>query len=100
MAESRVCLGHNERVARSNKMNKLLESPLKTPIDQSLRVVVKKGPTSMETSLEEIEENYASKPEWKVIEEGGVLSVPVEELRMINPPGPDRSGKVNFKEKK
>ena len=44
----------------------------------------------METSLKELEENYASKAEWKVIEGGGVLSVPVEEFRIINPPKPDR----------
>ena len=29
-----------------------------------------------------------------------MLSVPVEELRMINPPKPDREGKVRFEEKK
>ena len=54
----------------------------------------------METSLKELEENYERKPEWKVIEDGGVLSIPVEELRMENPPRPDRSGQVIFKEKK
>ena len=27
-----------------------------------------------------------SKLEWKVIEDGGVLSIPMEELRMENPP--------------
>ena len=37
---------------------------------------------------------------WKLIEDGGVLSIPVEELRMENPPRPDRSGQVVFKEKK
>ena len=36
----------------------------------------------------------------KVIEEGGVLSIPLEELRMEKPPRPDRSGQVVFKEKK
>ena len=45
---------------------------------------------SVETSLKELEENYARKPEWKVIEDGGVLSIPVEEFRMTNPPHPDR----------
>ena len=48
-----------------------------------------------------LEDIYESKPEWKVIEDGGVLSIPVEELRMQNPPRPDRSsGQVVFKEKK
>merc|ERR1712083_351843 len=65
------------------------------------RVLIKKGPVSVETSLKELEENYKSKPEWKVIEDGGVLSIPVEGLRMENPPNPDRlSGQVVFKEKK
>ena len=95
MAESNVCLGHEERVARKNKISKLLGSPLKTP-DQNLRVLIKKGPVSVETSLKELEENYARKPEWKVIEEGGVLSIPVEEFRMINRPKPDRSGNLEF----
>ena len=63
-------------------------------------MLIKRGPVSVETSLKELEENYRSKPEWKVIEEGGVLSIPVEEFRMINPPKPDRLGKVEFEQKK
>ena len=36
-----------------------------------------------------------------MIEDGGVLNIPVEELRIENPPRPDRSsGHVLFKEKK
>ena len=62
-------------------------------------MLIQKGPVSVETSLKELEENYASKPEWKVIEEGGVLSIPVEEFRMINPPKPDHSGNVEFGKK-
>merc|ERR1719341_2477666 len=54
----------------------------------------------METSLKELDDKYERKPGWKVIEDGGVLSIPVEELRMENPPRPDRSGQVVFKEKK
>ena len=55
---------------------------------------------SEETSLKELEENYESKPEWKLIEEGGVLSIPVEEFRMINLPKPDQTtGKVEFGKK-
>ena len=65
-----------------------------------MRVLIKKGPVSVETSLKELEENYASKPEWKVIEDGGVLSIPVEEFRIINPPKPDHSGSVGFDKKK
>ena len=98
MAESIACLGHGEREARKNKISKLLGSPLENP-DENLRVLIKKGPVTVETSLKELEENYASKPEWKVIEEGGVLSIPVEEFRMINPPKPDREGGVKFQKK-
>ena len=55
---------------------------------------------SVETSLKKLEDNYRIKSGWKVIDDGGVLSIPVEELRMENPPRPDRSGQVVFKEKK
>ena len=99
MAESSTCWGHREREARANKILKLATKPKETP-DENCRVLIKKGPVSVETSLKELEDNYASKPEWKVIEDGGVLSIPVEELRMENPPRPDRSGQVVFKEKK
>ena len=74
MAETIVCLGHGQRVSRGNKIKKHLDSQLETPVDESLRVVIKKGPTSIETSLKELEETFASKLEWKVIENGGVLS--------------------------
>merc|ERR1711963_402682 len=69
-------------------------------LDKNYRVLIKKGPVSVETSLKEMEEDYERKPEWKLIKEGGVLSVPVEELRMENPPKPDHSGQVVFHEKK
>ena len=94
-----VCLGHSERGARVNKIMRMLDSPQQTP-DENLRVLIKRGPDKKETSLKELEENYASTPEWKVIEGGGVLSVPVEEFRMLNPPKPDSDGKVVFVEKK
>ena len=77
-----------------------LSSSSKENLDVDKMVLIKTGPESVEISLKELEENYASKPEWMVIEGGGVLSVPVEELRMINPPKPDREGKVRFEEKK
>ena len=89
---------HDEREARRNKTVKMLKLPLKYP-DENLRVLIKRGPVSVKTSLKELEENYASKPEWKVMEEGGVLSIPVEEFRMINPPKPDREGGVKFQKK-
>ena len=47
-------------------------------------------------SLEELEKNYAGEANWKKIEDGEVLSIPVE-FRMIDPPHPDRaSGQVRF----
>ena len=99
MAESNVCLGHGERGARRKKIENLLESQVQHP-DENLRVLIKKGPVSEEKSLKELEENYARKPGWKVIEEGGVLSIPVEEFRMINNLKPDRVGHIAFGKKK
>ena len=46
---------------------RMLDSPQQTP-DENLRVLIKRGPDKKETSLKELEENYASTPEWKVIE--------------------------------
>ena len=92
-------MGHEEREARRNKIFKLMGSQLKNP-DENLRVLIKKGPLSVETSLKELEEKYARKPEWKVIEEGGVLSIPVEEFRMIDLPKPDHAGNINFGKRK
>ena len=92
-------MGHKEREDRRNIILSLATKPKET-IDENLRVLIKKGPISVETSLKELEENYENTPEWKVIEDGGVLSIPMVELRMENPPRPDRSGQVVFKEKK
>ena len=96
MAESPNCQGHQKREQRRDKIDKLAESPMDTP-DENCRILIKKGPGSVEASLKELEEAYESTPEWKMVKEGGVLSVPVEELRMENPPKPDRSGQVVFK---
>ena len=97
--EPNTCLGHKHREEKRFKINKLTEFQLQ-PLDENLRVLIKKGPESVETSLKELEENYASKPEWKVIEEGGVLSIPVEEFRMIELPRPDRLGNVDHKKRR
>ena len=93
------CLGHQQRDDRQEKIDKLAKSELQ-PLDKDRKVLIKKGPVSTETSLEEVEEIYENKPEWKAIEEGAVLCVPVEEFRMTNLPKPDRSGKVVFGKKK
>jgi len=98
--ELNTCFGHQEREDRRNIILKLATKPTETP-DEKLRVLIKKGPVSVQTSLKELEDSYEKKPEWKVIEDGGVLCIPVEEFRMENPPRPDRSsGRLVFKEKK
>ena len=99
MACSRSCFGHEVRAARRNKISKVMES-VPRELDRNKIVLIKKGPSSMETSLEGLEEIYAKKPEWKSIEDGGVLSVPIEEFRMINPPKPDRFGNIDFGKKR
>ena len=64
MAESFICLGHEERVTMRNKTTKkLLNSQLEAPPDNSRRVLIRKGPVSLETSLKELEENFARKQE-------------------------------------
>ena len=97
MADSNVCFSHVLRIDRGNLITKILVQA-QQPTDENLKVLIKRGPVSLETSLKELEENYKRMPEWKMILDGGVLSVPVEEFRMENLPKPDRSGKVVFKE--
>ena len=97
--EPNNCVGHRLREERRQKIKKLHNSEL-VVLDENLKLLIKTGPVSVEMSLRELEENYASKPEWKVIEGGGVLSVPVEEFRMINLPKPDHSGKLEFGKRK
>ena len=58
--ELNVCLGHGEQVARKNKIFRPMGSQLKNP-DDILRMLIKKGPVTVKTSLKELEENYASK---------------------------------------
>ena len=99
MADSKMCWGHEERARRKNKIAKLIKKSALTP-DEYCRISIKRGPVNVETSLKELEEDYESKPEWKLIKEGGVLSVPVEELRMENPPKPNCSGQVVFEGKR
>ena len=84
MAASSVCLGREERVSRRNKTLKLLQGSPQA-LDEEKRILIKRGPVSAKTSLREIEIHYKSRPEWRVVEEGGVLSIPVEEFRMVKP---------------
>ena len=57
-----TCWGHKEREDRRNIITKLATKPKESP-DENLKVLIKKGPVSVETSLKELEEDYASKPE-------------------------------------
>ena len=55
--QSDNCVGHVEqRGERRNKIKKLLSSSPK-PLDETKRVLIKKGLVSVETSLKELEEN-------------------------------------------
>ena len=57
-------MGHADRVALKNKIKKLQKSPLRS-LDENFRVLIKKGPVSVETSLKELEEIYAG--QWCII---------------------------------
>ena len=83
MTDSSVCFGHGEREARQNKIKKISTTNIVRSLNETLRVLIKQGPVSVDTSLKEIEENYAGKLEWKVIEGGGVLSIPVEDSSLF-----------------
>ena len=50
------------RESTRNEMNMLATRPKDTP-DENCRVLIKKGPVSVETGLKELEDNYASRPE-------------------------------------
>ena len=76
------CWGHSEREARESKIKKLLETPVQF-VDESSKILIKKGSLSKETSLKEREDMYANSAAWRTIENGGLLSIPVEEFRMI-----------------
>ena len=97
MVKSGDCLRHEEREARLEKIKELSASPQESP-NENLRLQMKQG--SEETSLRQLEGTFANTPEWKVIEAGGVLSIPVEELRMLKPPKQDRSGQYVFDQRK
>ena len=94
MAEPSECLGHAERYVRMKKIEKIRASSAFESLDEDKKVLIKKGPVSVETSLKKLEENYASTSSWKMREDGGVLSVPVEDFRMIDLQKPENFGKV------
>ena len=90
--QSIACWGHTQREERRNKASKLLTLPQGHP-PRNVRVWIRKGPISLETSLKELDDTYESTKEWKLIEDGGVVSVPVEEFRMLHPPQPGNFGR-------
>ena len=55
-------MGHRNREVRRNKIGKLATRSKEVP-DENCRVLIKKGPVSVETGLKELEDNYASRPE-------------------------------------
>ena len=59
MAQPIACLGHQEREMRRNKIDKLATNLIET-LDKNYRVLIKKGPVSVETSLKELEEDFES----------------------------------------
>ena len=99
MSQANGCVGHKERENRKTQVAKFV-TRANIPPDGNFRALIKKGPISLETSLRELEQFYEKKAEWKVINNGRVLSVPVEELRMEKTPQPNHSGQITFREKK
>ena len=95
MGEPSKCWGHREREKRNRLINGILTSPLYT-LNDLQRVLIKRGTVSEETSLKELEKSFSSNPEWRVIVNGGVVSLPVEVFRMINPPRPDKEGNIDY----
>ena len=100
MAENQgdKCKGHNKRMLRKRKIEKLLTVCKLDLLEEDKTVLIKKTPSiSVETCLKDLlEEIYKNQLEWHLVENGGVLSVPVEELRMANFPKPDRYGGCEF----
>ena len=97
---AKKCLGHELRQKRQNNINGLLALPEREPPDQNMRISIKSRQGAMETSLKGLGDIYKQKPEWKMMEEGWVWSVPVEEFRMQNPLRPDAKGNLDFEKRK
>ena len=98
-ASSSTCLGHGERESRRNKVARLVAAQPQS-IDETKLVSIKKGPVSITASLRGLEKEYEKSPEWKMVEGGGVLSLPLEDFRMQNLPHPDHSGNLDFGKRK
>ena len=85
MAEHQLkCGGHTVRVDRTHRLDEILKDR-KVDWPEKKSFLIKKGPASLvETSLSDLEDIYKKKPEWIHPDRGGVLTVPVEELRVTN----------------
>ena len=94
------CVGHRARIDRKQTSFKLLRES-EQGIVESKTIIIRKGPSvSVETSLRELEDIYEKTPEWDLVSNGGVLSVPVEELRTTNLPKPGPDGCLDFSKMK
>ena len=49
------CWGHGERVTRKNRITKMASTPVLS-LNENFKVLIKKGPMSVETSIKELEE--------------------------------------------
>ena len=94
------CMGHRARIDRKHTSFKLLRES-EQGIVESKTIIIRKGPSvSVETSLKELVDIYKKTPEWDLVSNGGVLSVPVEELRTTNLPKPGPDGCLDFSKMK
>ena len=55
MSDVGNCWGHSEREARESKIRKFSETPVQF-VDESFKILIKKGSLSKETSLKELED--------------------------------------------
>ena len=74
MAQPGGCLGHQERENTQHKILKMAERQKETP-DENIRVSIRGRSGQRSWSLKELEDDYKSKPEWKVMEDGGILDL-------------------------
>ena len=88
------CVGHPLRSERLKKTQELLNSPPGVT-DKKLKILIRKGSTLVETSLQDLEESFAFNPSWKAIECGEVVSIPVVEFRTIDQHKPDAFEKTS-----
>jgi len=63
--QEKDCRGHPNRMTRKNKISELASRPTEI-LDENCKILIRKaGSESREWSLQELEANYESTPEWK-----------------------------------